>query len=391
MLFEIKRIQNPAEWSAFFQLPATLYQKEESWVPPLPFQVKKDLDVERSPFFRHARMLPLLALDQNGNAIARAIGFIDERFNALQAERVAFFGFLDCSPKPGVAEALLAKVETWAKEKGMEILCGPANLFYPREAGLLIEGFSRPPIFGLSFHPRFLSAFVEKAGFKKERDLLTYRLPADQGLSERSNIQFEAERQRAGVTFRSLSLKNLDQEWELFEKIRSDASESWDLPLPGGMEELKEFFREWSWALEPGLCVILEVRGYAAGFALAIPDWNAVLEKVRAELIAQKRDRREARLMGTVWMLKAVWHLKGPLRKKALKRVRVMKLEMKSEYHHFDLRSLLMVETLKRAAALGYTEVEVSQVSENLSAVRKALEGLGALPDKVYRLYKKQL
>ena len=42
------------------------------------------------------------------------------------------------------------------------------------ECGLLVEGFDSPPVFMMTYNPRYYVTLVEAAGFRKAKDLLAF-------------------------------------------------------------------------------------------------------------------------------------------------------------------------------------------------------------------------
>ena len=127
---KIIRVSTRAQKKAFVQFPLKLYKNNPYFVPPLygdeMAQFKKKhaySDTCDTVFF--------LAM-QGNKVVGRIQGILQRQSNDLRGEKRVRFTRFDAVNDVDVARALFAAVENWAREQGMDSVCGP--LGYARKA-----------------------------------------------------------------------------------------------------------------------------------------------------------------------------------------------------------------------------------------------------------------
>ncbi|MBI2711632.1 MAG: GNAT family N-acetyltransferase [Bdellovibrio sp.] len=374
----IQEVQTKSDWTSFIDLPWQIYKGYPNWVPPLRIAVRDTLDVKKNPFFKHAKMRPILAY-QDGRLVGRAVGVIDDNHNQFHSEKVAFFGFYESTNDQNVANALLDDLAGWAKKNGMETVRGPMNPSTNHECGLLVEGFDDPPSVMMTYNPPYYATLFEKWGLTKSKDLYAYVVSEGAKFSERLLVQAEKVRKKGNIVFRSLNLKDFDGEVSKILEIYNDAWErNWGF-VPMNEEEFRHMAKDMKAVIDPRLCLIAEVDGKAVGFALTLPDINQAIAKVK-----------DGRLLPT-GLFKLLWHLKGPARKSTINRCRILTLGVKKAYREFGLGSLFYSEYLKLGPALGYPKGEASWILEDNRPMNRALTLMCGEKNKTYRIYDRSL
>ncbi len=106
-------------------------------------------------------------------------GIVDEHHNARHRESTAFFGFFESVNDPVVSGLLFGAVRAWARGLGMTHLLGPMNPSINEECGLLVEGFDAPPVIMMTYNPPYYAELLARAGLKRRKDLLAYRIVLD--------------------------------------------------------------------------------------------------------------------------------------------------------------------------------------------------------------------
>ncbi len=378
-MLELRSVQTKQDWSDFIDLPWLIYQKDPNWVPPLKIAVRDLLNVNKNPFFKHAYMHPVLVY-KDGKCVGRVVGVIDETHNQYHEEKTAFFGFFEAIEDQKVVNLLMDEVARWAKSKGMNVVRGPMNPSTNHECGLLVEGFDDPPAVMMTYNPPYYIHLLEKWGLSKAKDLYAYYLDGRKiKFSDRILSHSERLQKKGSVTFRPVRMNEFDKEIERILEVYNDAWEkNWGF-VPMSSEEFRHMAKDLKAVLDPELCLIAEVRGETAGFALTLPDVNQAIKKVK-----------DGKLFPT-GIFKLLWNLKGPGRKKTIDRCRILTLGIKKAYREFGIGPLLYTEYLKRAPALGYPKGEASWILEDNKPMNKALALMCGERTKVYRIYDRSL
>jgi hypothetical protein len=89
-------------------------------------------------------------------------------------------------------------------------------------------------------------------------------------------------------------------------------------------------------------------------------------------------------------LLKLLWNLKGPGRRK-INRLRVVTLGIKKQHRELGVGPLMYTEYLKRGLKLGYYTGEASWILEDNKPMNQVLLQMQAKRTKVYRLYDRSL
>jgi GNAT superfamily N-acetyltransferase len=378
MAIQIKAVESKADWNAFIDLPWSIYKGDPMWVPPLKIAVKDLLNTTKNPFFKHAYMHPVIAMD-GGKCVGRIIGIIDDTHNEYHKEKIAFFGFYESIDNQALATALLDEVARWAKAKGMTQVRGPVNPSTNHECGLLVEGFQDPPQVMMTYNPPYYAKLFEHWGLKKSKDLLAFNISNKAKFSERLVAHAAKIKEKGRVTFRPVNMKKFDEEVELILDIYNDAWEkNWGF-VPASPEEFRHMAKDMKTIVDPSLILIAEVNGETAGFSLALPDVNQAIAKVK-----------DGKLFPT-GLVKLLWHTKGPFRKKTINRCRVLTLGIKQKYREVGIGPLLYLEYLRLAPLGGYAYGEASWILEDNIPMNKALTNMAGERSKVYRLYDRAL
>lgn len=378
-MYQVNFVSSKKDWEDFLGVPWRIYDGNPTWVPPLRIAVRDMLDVNRNPFFKHASMYPLIARDSSGSPAGRIVGVVDDNHNAFHREATAFFGFFECIEDQNLANLLLDGVASWAREKAMGVLRGPLNLSTNHEVGLLVEGFQDPPAVMMTYNPSYYSGLFEAWGLAKAKDLFAYTVKRESRFSERLLAQAERLKQRGRVTFRPIDMGRFDEEIGHVLDIYNDAWErNWGF-VPMSPEEFRHMAKDLKAIVDPELLLIAEVAGEPAGFALALPDVNQAIHKVR-----------DGRLFPT-GLVKLLWNVKGPGRRKTIKRCRILTLGIKQKFREVGVGPLLYAEYLSRGPRRGYPEGEASWILEDNVQMNRALEEMCGKRTKVYRIYDRAL
>jgi ribosomal protein S18 acetylase RimI-like enzyme len=377
-MLKLKLVETKSDWKEFIDLPWSIYKGDPNWVPPLKIAVKDILDVKKNPFFKHATMNPILAFE-DGKCVGRIVGVIDDTHNKYHEEKTMFFGFFESINDQKVANALLDEAAKWGKSKGMATVRGPMNPSTNHECGLLVEGFQDPPTVMMTYNPSYYTKLLENWGLSKSKDLMAYIIDSKRPFSERLLAQSEKLKERGRVQFRTVNLSKWDQEVDMILDIYNDAWEkNWGF-VPMNPEEFRHMAKDMKAIVDPELVLIAEVAGKPAGFGLALPDVNQVFHKIK-----------DGKLFPT-GLVKLLWLLKGPMRRKTINRCRILTLGIKQEYRELGIGAMLYTEYVKRGPAGGYPVGEASWILEDNLPMNKALTMMAGERTKVYRIYDRSL
>jgi GNAT superfamily N-acetyltransferase len=334
------------------------------------------LSRRKNPFFEHAEAEYFLA--ERDNAVVGRIAAISNRLhNETHGDRVGFFGFFECIDDQAVADALFAEASQWCRERGHDVLRGPASFSVNDECGLLVDGFDSPPALMMPHNPRYYISLLEHAGFTKAKDLWVYQGGSEERyvpVPERLAKATELIRQRQGITLRALDMKDFEGEVERIKELYNSAWEkNWGF-VPMTEHEIDHLAEQFKPVVIPELVPMAEKDGRLIGFGIALPDLNVVFRK-----------NRSGRLFPMI--LKLLWALKA----KRIRRARILLLGVLPEFRGKGIDAMLYHWIWTRSGERGIYWGEAGWILEDNPAMNAGLEKMTFRVYKTYRLYDRRI
>ncbi|HYU56598.1 MAG TPA: N-acetyltransferase [Actinomycetota bacterium] len=321
---------------AFVRLPHRLYARDPLWVAPIWSDLRARLDLDRAPFFAHGRAELFLAR-RGGEPVGRISAHVDDAYTRLHSkpahpDRAGFFGFFECDDDGAAAEALIDAAAEWLADRGCDRMIGPASFTLNDEAGLLIDGFDRPPMFLMAYNPPYYEPLLEKSGLAGVQDLFAYRLDASS--DPPPDVERFARTAEAEFTFRTIDLRRFDEEMRRFLEVYNAAWEAnWGF-APFSESEIREHAKRLRPIVDPNLVFVVECGSEPVAVGLTLPDLNEALISVHGRL-------------GPVAAARVLWRA----RRRRWSACRVVALGVKKEFRRTGIGAHLYIDTLSAAAA----------------------------------------
>ncbi len=326
----------------------------------------------RNPFFEHGEAEYFLA-ERDGEVLGRLAAISNRLHNETHDDRVGFFGFFECVDDQAVADALLAAAAGWCRERGHDVLRGPASFSVNDECGLLVDGFEAPPTLMMPHNPRYYVRLLEGAGFVKAKDLWVYQGGTEERyipVPERLARATELIRQRLGITIRPLNMKDFEGEVERIKALYNAAWEkNWGF-VPMTDREIDHLAEQFRPVVIPELVPIAEKDGRMIGFGITLPDLNVVF-----------RGNRSGRIFPVI--LKVLWALKT----RRIRRARILLLGILPEYRGKGVDAMLYHWIWTKSGERRIYWGEAGWILEDNPAMNAGLEKMTFRVYKTYRLY----
>ena len=367
----VEPISPKRETLPFIKFAWQIYLEYPHWVPPLLMDRKKLMDRRKNPFYKHADAEFFLAR-RNGAIVGRIGAIINHNHNKEHRENIGFFGFFECVNDQLVADELFSTAKAWLKQRGVSAVRGPASPSVNDEYGLLVEGFDQPPAVLMPYNPSYYVQLVEIAGFRKAKDLYAYHVQKDKVFAGKIARVANAIKEREGLSFRTLNMKEFDKEVVRMKELYNRAwQHNWGA-VPMTDEEFDALAKDLKPVVDPELVIIAEYKGEPIGFALSLPDLN----------IALKYNTRGYLLPGLYCLFR---------HKKKIKSIRIIVLGVIPERLRTGAGGMLFYETARRAVDRGFPEGEAGWVLEDNMMMNRGAELLNAERTKTYRIYEQSL
>ena len=371
MPLEIVKVETTKEKKQFIKLPWKIYKDYPLWVPPLVSERLRFLDTKNNPFFTDAKASLYLVLSEKNEPVGRIAAISNQSHNKFHSENAGFFGMFECINDQKVATLLLDTAFEWCKSKGFNKIFGPMNMSTNHECGLLIEGFDQSPVMGMPYNPPYYENLFQEWGLTKSKDLISLILELSKVPPYLERVSNKIKK-RGRFTIRPLQIKNFDSELQAFWEVYNSAwSRNWGF-VPLSREEFLFLAKDLKHIIQPGICVMAEVKGEPVGFSLAVPNINETLIKLDGKLFP-------------------FGFLKFFLNKNKASLYRVLTLGVKKEFINRGIDSVLYFELYKNFINKKIRHCDISWVLEDNMAMMKPMLRLGATPYKKHRIYERAI
>ena len=365
---EISQVTSPKELETFINLSYTTYKDDPVWVPPLRSDLAGQFDHIKNPFLDHCEYA-LFILWEGSKPIGRIAAFFDTLANDFWGEKVGLFSYYECPADSSAAHMLFSAAKKWLIERGMSCMRGPWS-FVSQEWGSVVEGFKPSPVVMSPYNPPYYNDQYASFGLSKVKDLLVYYIDAKEGyqIPERILSLTEKVSDRYGIHVRQIEMSKLEEEVETIMSLSNDSLEqNWGYS-PVTDAEVRTMAHDLKPVIHPkGVIFVETAEGKPIGFAIAIPDVNVILKKIRGKMLP----------FGWLTLLTQLPKLKS---------YRMFALGVIPEYQGKGIDSLLY-KALYNSIFSDELFLEINYVLEDNDRMNNAIIKLGAKPFRKYRIF----
>jgi GNAT superfamily N-acetyltransferase len=358
-----------AELRQFVELPYRLYRDDPVWVPPLRIEQRQRVDPRHNPMLRHCTVELFLARDGE-EVIGRVAAFLDHLALEHWRAPIGLFGSYECVDDPAVSRALLDAAREWLRARGMASMRGPWS-FASQEWGLVVEGFTPPPVLMAPYNPAYYNDQLLAFGMAKVKDLLAFVADTNAGyrIPERYIALTDRVQQRFGITVRGIEMSRLADEVAIVVDLANRSiADNWGF-YPATEEEGRAMARDLRPVVDPALVMIAEdASGAPIGFAITLPDLNVLLQGL------------DGRLLPFGWLKL----LRG---RRRLQQFRMWAIGVVPEYQRRAVDALLYRRVHEVLSPRGGVRLEANYILEDNAPMLNAMANLGLEPLRRYRVY----
>lgn len=372
-MIEIKEITDKKGFKKFINLAWDIYKGDPNWVPPLKFDLMRNLIGKNNPLFVNGTHAFFMAYDRD-RPIGRICVGINDDLNKKKNLKEGYICLFESINNKECAFALFDRASEWLKERGMDTIRGPVSPTNGDDyRGLLVMGFDGPPVLMNSYNPSYYKEFFDEYGFVKFLDLYAYYYDFTGVESDRLAKTIEYAMKRYNFHVDNIDLKNLDREIRDIKQILDIAMpEEWEDLTPPSLEDIGAEAANLKRIADPDLIVIARTGDKPIGFAVALPDYNQVLKHLNGRLFP-------------FGIFKVLWY------KKRINGGRLFIMFVIPEYRKKAVSSAMLYKAFEAARRKGYTWGEGSTIGETNLSMRRDVEGIGGVHYRTYRLYKKHI
>ncbi len=341
---QVRPVSSKAEKKAFVDLVYRLNAGDPNWVPELKMEERGLITPGKNPWFEHGEAEFFLAW-QPGHK--EPVGRISAQIDQL------------------VLEHMGAGIGQWG--------------FLEAEDEASVKGHDHPPMVMMGHNKADYEGWVERAGYRGIKDLLTYDVPVDRPFPPIVQRIVAAGEKNPRIRIRQINKRKFDEEAALILNILNEAwSENWGF-IPLTDSEIAYAGKKLKPIVLEDMILVAEYDGEPVAFMIALPDINEFLMDLKGG-------------DNPIALLKLLWRL----RKMRPKGGRVPLMGVLRKLHATRMASQLafmMIEYIRRAGNghYGITRSEVGWVLEDNGPMISIAQAIESRNNRIYRIYEKTL
>lgn len=371
---EIREVKRYCEKKDFLFFPFHLYRNDPLWVP-LPISgTKKMLWGQESLLFQSGPHTLYLAYRRK-EVLGRVAVGIDEKLNETWKRQEGYFTLFECVNDSDTAHTLFQTAEAWLRKRGMKSIVGPISPTNGDDfRGMLIENFVDPPLIFTPYNPPYYRTLWENYGFKPYHTFVAFRYDLNHMPFDEAQTTIEYAKKKYDFLVRPLRYENPGEDLHAIQTIleQSLIPLEYDYLAPPTLDEVMKMAQEFKRFIPPGFAQIAFSQGKPIGFAVALPDYNQVLKRMKG------------RIFPTGW-LTFIRH------KKYINQGRAFLLFVVPAYQGKGVPTALLFEIFKEGRKRGYVFAEGSSINAANSKMCREAEGLGGTIYKKFALFRKDI
>ncbi|CAM3979640.1 N-acetyltransferase domain-containing protein [Novosphingobium lubricantis] len=378
----ITPVSGKGDRKAFVDLAYRLNAADPAWVPPLRMEAEELITPGKNPFFEHAEVQLFLAR-RNGSVVGRISAHIDRLATAMDPVQgmgpgTGNWGLLEAEDE-AVAQALIARAESWLRERGMTRVLAPLSMSVWEEPGQLVKGFDQPPTVMMGHQPERYRDYIEALGYQPAKTLNTYELDIVNEFPPLIQRIVQSGEKNPKIRIRQVERARFDAEAALILDILNDAwSDNWGF-VPFSDTEIMYAGKKFKPIVREDLIMVAEYEGEPVAFMMTLPDLNEVIKPMGGSLFPFN------------WAKLLLW-----LRKPRVRTMRVPLMGVRKRLQSSRLASQLafmMIEYIRRNAVREYgaTRGEIGWILEDNQGMNAIAEAINSHINKSYVIYDKPL
>ena len=174
-MVKIVEVKSRKQRKQFVDFPTKLYSGNDYYVHPLRcdelalFCPKKNVNYDECDIVFYIAY-------KDKQVVGRICGIIQKVYNEKHNVKMVRFSRFDCIEDFEVAQALLAKIEEWAKINGMTAVHGPLGFNDMEREGLLIDGYDQLATFEELYNYPYYKDYLEQLGYIKDVDYMSFQI-----------------------------------------------------------------------------------------------------------------------------------------------------------------------------------------------------------------------
>lgn len=210
---QIVEVNDAEQVKDFLAVNAIMNAENPCYIRALDNEVNEVFDPAKNKNFKWGQAKRWVAYTDDGVLVGRIAAFTNDKYiNKGTDFKTGGVGFFDCINDQATANLIFDTAKEWLLSIGVEAMDGPIN-FGDRDKwwGLMVEGFDKEPMYGMSFNPAYYQALFEGYGFKNYYNQYYYYLNVEDPLPEKFPERYAKFNSKPDYSARHVKLSQLSK------------------------------------------------------------------------------------------------------------------------------------------------------------------------------------
>ena len=373
MGIEIKVVDSKRLLKEYIFLPEKIYKGDTRWVPPMYIDEWAFHNPKENKALALCDTVRAIAY-QERQPVGRIMGIIHHPYNQQHNEKTVRFFNLDCINDQQVAHALIKFIEDWGTTKGMKKIIGPFGFSDKDPQGLQVEGLNHLPVIATPTNPTYLQSLVEREGFQKEVDCVSYQMPISSAMPAVYEKVYDRVKKNPSLQLIEFKSKGKLKPYiiPVFHLVNESYKHLFGF-VPMTEDEIKKFAAQYLPVLDPEFVkIVVNNENTIVAFVVAMPDMSRGIQQAKGKLFP----------FGFLYILNAM---------RKAKQLNLLLGAVKPGYRSQGLTVLLGKSMLESANKRGLTVMDSHLILENNMPMRRECERIDGKVCKRYRVYSKMI
>jgi len=284
MSITITEVKTQKDKKKFVNLQFELYKNNKYFVPPLKKGEMKYLDTENNPSYKYCDSKFFIA-EKDGKVVGRIGAVINHTYNEKSGKKYVRITKPEFIDDAEIFDALIAEVEKFGKENGMEIIHGPLGFTNLDNQGLLIEGFDELQSVASVYHLPYYKEHFERLNFEKENDWIEFRLTLTEKVLKKANRGSAMIQKRYGFEVKHFtSTEEMKQNAPKVFEIINEAFSVLPYVIPFDDKTRDYYIEKYFDILNPNYVKAVLKDGDIVGFVIAVPSMSKAMQKANGKI-----------------------------------------------------------------------------------------------------------
>ena len=283
---QIVEVNDAEQVKDFLAVNAIMNAENPCYIRALDNEVNEVFDPAKNKNFKWGQAKRWVAYTDDGVLVGRIAAFTNDKYiNKGTDFKTGGVGFFDCINDQATANLIFDTAKEWLFSMGVEAMDGPIN-FGDRDKwwGLMVEGFDKEPMYGMSFNPSYYQALFEGYGFKNYYNQYYYYLNVEDPLPEKFPERYAKFNSKPDYSARHVKLSQLSKYAEDFATVYNAAWAQHGEAKEITKEQVEKLFKKMKPIMDERMVWFAYYKEDPIAMFINIPDLNQYFKYFNGQL-----------------------------------------------------------------------------------------------------------